>query len=376
MQRKQGQSILIIGGAGAMGRLTVKDLASDPQVKRLTVADINISAAEHLISGMDSPAKLDAVRLDALNRQQVLNAMQGYDLIVSSIGPFYVFEELLVEAAIQSGVDYISICDEWDVMQKVQERFGKPAKDAGVKIVCGMGASPGLTNMLAKYLSNQLDEVSSIEISVYLPLDSGAGPAAIKHGVYIMTEDMAVWREGSLQMIKPCSESVRKDFPDNRSVRLWNMGHSEPLTLSANIKGVRNVNFYMGFGTGDILLTGPARLGWYNNPVINKMLTDAFIRIEKLFPGDSGKPGWIRVDAEGKTESGITKLLAVGTANMQDSTALALSAGVQMMVRGHLIHQDGGIFAPEAVFPADLSLQMFKSKGLTAYADLAMTKAY
>lgn len=365
--------VLVLGGAGAMGRRAVEDLALCPDITVLTVADINMQAATELVNSISSAVNIKALQLDAFQHAEVVAAMTDHDLVVSALGPYYIFEERMVQAALEAGVNYISICDEWDVMEKVQA-YNEEARTKQIQIVCGMGASPGITNLGAMYLAAQLEAVKRIDISVYLPLDTGAGAAAIQHGVYIMTDKMAIWRNGARQLIEPCTEKQVCRFPGMGKQKVWNMGHSEPLTLPANVPGVEEVNFYMGFGAFGWLLTGPARLGWYKRPKLRKALTNFFIWSEHLMGVKNARPGASRIDVYGEAAGKEQHLVGLGVATMQESTALTLSVGAQMMIAKQILHTAGGVFAPEHIFDPALALGKLKEMGIVTYADLEMTQ--
>ena len=51
-------------------------------------------------------------------------------------------------AAIEAGAHYLDICDDWEPTLDMLE-LGERARARGVTAVIGMGASPGLTNLLA-----------------------------------------------------------------------------------------------------------------------------------------------------------------------------------------------------------------------------------
>ncbi len=42
----------------------------------------------------------------------------GYDAVVSAIGPFYVFGEDSLKLAIDAGINFVDICDDYDATQK------------------------------------------------------------------------------------------------------------------------------------------------------------------------------------------------------------------------------------------------------------------
>ena len=98
--------IILLGGAGDVGSRAVEDLAAAEGVRRLTIADRNVDAARQIAARLaGQPAIVDTNQVDAGDHQQLVAAMQGYDVAASALGLFYLFEANLVRAAVEAGVD-------------------------------------------------------------------------------------------------------------------------------------------------------------------------------------------------------------------------------------------------------------------------------
>lgn len=354
--------VLVLGGAGAMGRRTVADLATDSAVSRITVADRNAPAAQALaerLGGVVSPLTLDARDHDA-----VVRVMREHDVVASALGPFFVFERSMVAAALEADVDYISICDEWDVVVDIIERFDQPARLAGRKIVTGVGASPGISNIAAAHLIDRLradgDTARSVAITVYIPLDAGCGPAAIRHGLHIMSGKTQAWLGGQAVFPPACSVSRVVAFGHAGKKRVWNMGHSEPVTLPRSFPELEAVDFSMGYGLGSRMLVWPAKMGLFEWAPSARILNGLYCGLERLIAGEH-RPCVVRVDVHGERGS----LRAIGAGTMTDGTGLALSIGARMLGRGALSSGTaGGVLAPEACFDAGAFLDELAVKGM------------
>ncbi len=365
--------IIVFGGAGDMGSLTVEDLASTHGVSRVTIADRNINAARSLSEKLShKPAKVDYLAVNANDHDNIVKAMSGYDVAASALGPFYLFESKMVRAAIDAGVDYCSICDDWDATENVINEFHDEAREKGVKIINGIGASPGLTNVMVRYLADQLDTIQKAEVYCYLPSDMGGGYGAVKHGVHIMTGDIALFREGKRSLIKSCSEKKLLEFPRFGKKWMWIMGHSEPVTLPGYLSVTEEVNFYMGFGPGSSFLAALARSGLLLKESRVDIIARIVLFLEKIFSGKEPGPGSIRADAWGEKNGNKLHLMACGISTMRESTGFSLSVGTLMLGRQQLIIDKGGVYAPEACYDPILFLKEIKPKGLLAYLDIDM----
>jgi lysine 6-dehydrogenase len=300
-------------------------------------------------------------------------AMRGHDLCASAVGPFYRFEEKLVAAALEAGVNYCSICDDCEPAEAVISRFGDEARKKGLTVLIGQGASPGLTNVAARFLADKLDRVRRLDIFVYLPLTAGGGPAVVRHMLHVISGEIPTFKAGRRVMVKALSETVDAEFPQYGRIRMWNMGHSEPATLPRFIPGLEEVNFYMGFGMGAGLFVKPAQWGLFEKPGRTEKIARLLEWVEKTFPEDPGR-GAVRVDAFGDKGGKEEHHLLCGTGQMREVTGVCLAVGALMLGRGQLLIEEGGVYAPEAVIEPNRFLSCLRAKGITAYEDVAMTR--
>lgn len=89
-------------------------------------------------------------KVDASDLSSLLETFRGADAVVNTLGPFYQWGEKILKAAIMAEVNLIDIDDDYDTTQRCLE-LDQEAKNAGIMAVVGLGATPGLINLLAKY---------------------------------------------------------------------------------------------------------------------------------------------------------------------------------------------------------------------------------
>lgn len=366
---------IVLGGAGDMGSRAVEDLAATEGVKKVTIADRNVGAARLLAAKLESSsAEVDVKQIDANDHDGLVEAMRGYDVAASALGPFYQYEAKLVRAAIDAGVDYASICDEWEAAEEVLDQFNEPARNNDVTVITGFGASPGITNVAIRHLVSQLDKTKRVDIYIYQPLDAGGGEAVLRHMLFIMTGDVAVWRDGKLKKIPALSEERIVEFPQYGKVKLWNMGHAEPLTVPRFFPDIEEVNFFMGFGKGAGLVVKPAKWGLFNGERRAEVVVRILSAIERLTAGGEPGLGAIRIDAWGETGGEEAHKMVCGTGQMREATGLSLSIGAIMLAKKQILTEEGGVYSPEACIVPDKFIEQLKLKGIAAYEDLEMSK--
>jgi saccharopine dehydrogenase-like NADP-dependent oxidoreductase len=367
--------IILLGGAGDVGSRAVEDLAAAEGVRRLTIADRNVDAARQIAARLaGQPAIVDTNQVDAGDHQQLVAAMQGYDVAASALGPFYLFEANLVRAAVEAGVDYASVCDEWEPAGAIIDQFDAPARERGVTILTGLGTSPGLTNVGIRTFAQRLDRVRRADVYVYQPLDAGGGEAVVRHMLHIISGRVVAWRGGQRVMVPACSEELQVEFPNFGPITVWNMGHSEPETVPRFLPGIEEVNFYMGFGRGSGFFIHPARWGLFSSRGFRHGLARLVSLVERLSSGGESGAGAVRVDVWGELRGGGVHQMACGIGNMREATGLSLSIGTLMLARKELLVEGGGVYAPEACLEPQIFLSRMSAAGIQAFTDLAMTQ--
>lgn len=366
--------IIVLGGAGDMGSRAVDELSKAEGVTRVTIADRNVPVAEMLAARLAGRrAKVDVRAVDARSHGDLVEAMRGYDVAASALGPFYLFEAKLVAAALDADVNYCSICDEWQAAEEVFTRYDEPARDKGRVVLTGLGTSPGMSNVAIRFLADGMQRVRRADVYCYQPLTAGGGEAVLRHMLFIMTGDTRVWRESRWQTIRACSEEQLVDFPNFGRIKVWNMGHSEPATVPRYFPGIEEVNFFMGYGRAAMLFIWPARRGWFARPGVVDATVKLATWIERMFAGKAPDPGALRIDVWGEQNGSEVQRTICGTGTMREATGLSLAVGALMLARGEVV-AERGVFAPEGCLDARRFIERLRALGVAAYEDLAMSR--
>jgi lysine 6-dehydrogenase len=358
--------VVVLGGAGDMGSLAVRDLAQDPDVGRLTIADANLEAGRRLAAELDRD-RVEAIRVDADDRSALAAALRGHDAAGGAIGPFYLYEAPIVRAAIDAGVPYASICDDYDAA-KAALALDAEARSAGVPVVTGIGWTPGLSNVLARHAADRLDEVETIEVAWGASAVDSAGFAVILHTIHIFTGQVPSWRDGREVAVEAGSGRQRVRFPAPvGEIDVFHLGHPEPVTMPRFLSGVKTVTLKGGLSERPLntLARTLARLGLTDTPAKKRWLGQA---IKGAMPvlgrlGAVEEPcSAIRVDVSGRV-GGEPRTVSYGAADhMEALTGVPLAIGVRMLARGEIAP---GVHAPEAVVPPGPFLAGLAARGVT-----------
>lgn len=232
-----------MGAGGEMGQVAARQLASDERIGELVLADRSVDDAVRVAATIDdaggSVATVECDLLDPTRTREVLDAA---DAVLNCAGPFFLLGIPTLEAAIDTTTTYVDICDDPEPtieMLALDER----AHAAGVAAVIGMGASPGLSNLLAARAAERLDTVQDCITgwSLTESRDDAAAPpqrrevtGAVVHFMEQIHGQVAVVEDGEL-VHRPPLGAVEIDYPGHGRGTGYVVGHPEPVTLHRSL---------------------------------------------------------------------------------------------------------------------------------------------
>lgn len=294
----------------------------------------------------------------------------------------------MLRAAIKAGVNYVDICDDYDATVE-QLKMDEEAKEAGIKAVIGMGSSPGLANLLAKYAAQHIfDETEAIDIYHAHGGESTEGAAVVKHRIHSMEMDIPVFLDGEFKTVKLFEESGKAleeefEFPLIGKYGVYAYPHPETITLPNYIEGVKrvtNLGLVLPPEYAELIKT-LVRIGMTSSPPlkVGEHTVDplefavAFIlskREELLKKAGITEPmGCVTVAVRGK-KSGKTQRyyfsLASKGMGMGEGTGIPAAIGAMLMGMGKV--EGTGVMPPEAcIDPLDalkLAQRILQSIGI------------
>jgi len=157
--------ISILGGGGMMGQGIIRDLLSDRSIVEIGEVRVFDSDRSRMAALRDElgDARLTLHELDVANPTALAGALTGSDICVNSVPTLAGHQMAIFEAALGARVDYVDLggLGTYTVKQlQWQQRF----RDAGVVAVLGVGADPGMSNVICRAVADELDEIDSINL--------------------------------------------------------------------------------------------------------------------------------------------------------------------------------------------------------------------
>lgn len=367
--------VIALGGAGAMGSLTVRDLARCDIVESLTIADYNVARAAELASELGE--KCRAVQIDAEDHTRMVEVVRGNDVALGAIGPFYKYEVKMAIAAIEAGANYVSICDDYDACAAVLE-LDEDARKAGVLAITGVGWTPGVTNVMARKAADQLDEVDEMAISWASHAADTSGKAVTLHYVHAVTGMIPTYIDGRTSWVPAGSGLEMLKFPEPVGVlNVFHAGHPEPITIPRYINA-RTVSLKGGLVEGYLVKLANALVKLrLTDTVAKKDILGRIFNVILPYLENIGRPpetgSACRADVTGKKDGKWTHIVYGAAAHMDVITGLPASVGIQMIGEGKV--KGSGVVAPEGCLPPNEFLQRLEKGGIRLYEGDEMTKA-
>lgn len=157
--------ILVLGASGVTGRLVVRSL---------------VRRGLHVVAGAPSRPRVEAALGDAADAVDVREIdvtepaavgalVAGTDVVVTAVGPFDTLGRVVLDAALDAGVDYVDTAGEQPFVAWARDARHDAAVAAGVSVVpgCGAGGLPG--DLLAALAGGQAAGPSEVHVAYAFP---------------------------------------------------------------------------------------------------------------------------------------------------------------------------------------------------------------
>jgi lysine 6-dehydrogenase len=147
---------LVLGGAGAVCKETTRDLAHYSDFEEIVVADYNVAAAQALAEELGDP-RLQPIPFDAGDYGGMIKLFPEFDVVVNGL-PFK-YDYPVNKACVEVGVGGLDLSSD-----DPQFALHDAALQKDMLFVPGMGATPGITNMMARRASEVLERMEAVDI--------------------------------------------------------------------------------------------------------------------------------------------------------------------------------------------------------------------
>jgi lysine 6-dehydrogenase len=375
---------IFVLGAGRMGSVAAMDLSYDSSVE-IGIGDIDIERA----SAVAKQFGARAFKVDVTNVDHLAGVLRNYDAVVNA--SWYEFNLQVMKACFKASCNYDDLGGLFHTTQK-QLALDKEAKKAGISAIVGGGESPGITNVMARFCSDDLSSVESVKIYVGAkerPKQKSYSDLSFPFSVSTVIDEYSKrpveFLNGEFVEVPPLSGTEQIRFREPVGVNTVHYSiHSEPATLPFTLgNGVKNVEFKLGISEAMInALTPLIEMGFVSDEKIQvngssispkEFLVSFFNKTKPAASGKAERFVCLRTIASGKKGkkkvSVRADLLCGPKKKLRQNNATAYLTGTAGSIFGKLLAsgkvKNKGVIAPESAVEPMTFLSELKARGVS-----------
>lgn len=375
-------NILALGGAGAVCEHTVRDLCAFSDFEAIVIGDYNVAAAQKLADGIGDP-RLQVVHVDAEDDGALIEACRGYDVVLNGLP--WKYDMAVTRACIEAGVNGLDVSTEeeqWDLDGAAQTR--------NIVFIPGVGATPGITNVMARQGADQLDEVDEIQINFAAfrcPAPAPGLLVTLLWEFHPKTESRVYYKNGQFHKVGPFAGAKKAVFPGPIGEQeVYYIPHPETRTMPRSL-GAKAVSVHGCFPPHAIRLTrAMLESGLYSEEPITlkgiettpfELMFDLLLQV----PESKETPLWaygLVVEVFGRRNGCPARVTLWnrhppqeewgGPAAYYKNIAVPLSIGAQMIARGDVPHK--GVVPPETALDPAIFIGELGRRGIEIHQEI------
>lgn len=205
---EQAGPIVVYAASGYTGRLISAELAQ--RGAELVLAGRDRGKLDRLAASLETTPQVAAVSLD--DGAGLRGTLADAAAVIGCAGPFSLHGGPLIEAAAETGTNYLDTTGEQPFIRDSFERWGTSADRSGAALVSGMGFDYAPGDMLAALTSEGLGRIDELTLAYSIRGFEATRGTALSALEMIKGGDLE-WRDGEL---RPGSRNIARgefDFP-------------------------------------------------------------------------------------------------------------------------------------------------------------------
>lgn len=358
-------------GAGAIGERIARDLLRTFD-GRIVVLSRDPAKSRRLLRDR----RLAFRACDVSRAAQTIKALRGVDAAVNAV--HHEHNEAVMAACLAAGSHYVDLGGLYHYTLK-QLRWGPRFERARLTAVLGMGAAPGITNVLAAHGASGLDRVDAVEIRIGM-LDRSTyrrtSPLAASYSLQTLLEECSwapvVFKRGKAVFVEPFSGREPYRFPAPVGLqRPQHTIHSELATLPRTLKA-KNVFFKIAFDEDFVEKVRTLRRAGLLEPANLPAVLEILKRVPPAIPAALEQDEIIQVlvrGSAGRRRRAVrleARVHASGETVDKDTAAPA-SIAAQQLARGEISRP--GVFPPESIVRPETFFRELGRRGIVIFKD-------
>jgi len=155
------EGLLIYGCYGYTGKL-ISEMAAKAGMK-----PVLSGRDEQKVAALAKSLNLDYVAFPLDNEDAVAEKLKDFKVVLHCAGPFIYTSAIMVRACMKAKTHYLDITGEYQVFERIF-KLNDAAVTAGVMLMPGVGFDVVPTDCLSLYLSEQIGNVISLDLALFM----------------------------------------------------------------------------------------------------------------------------------------------------------------------------------------------------------------
>ena len=363
--------IAVLGAAGAMARVVVRDLLA-------FAPEISVTAADRRAVDFGDP-RVRFAPFDASDEAGTARLLSGHDAALNCVTYYRNVE--VMRAALRARVPYADLGGLYHGSLK-QFALHDEFAAAGVPAMLGIGSTPGITNVMAGKMAAELDAVDEIHVRVGCRDESSAGPLPVPYAFETVLDEFAlepmVFRDGRIAAVPPMSGEETVEFPSpvGKMTAFFTL-HSELAMFPRSFPGLRAATFKVAFEpefTRKVRFLVELGLASREKLVGDVSPRQVLLELAARQPPAEGEPrdcDVLRVEVSGRKSGSRWRRRAELVVRPHPEwrvPAGALDTGVPLSIVGQMLASgeisNGGVLCPETSVPAAPFFRELERRGM------------
>jgi saccharopine dehydrogenase-like NADP-dependent oxidoreductase len=359
---------VVVAGCGFHGRGIAYQLSRQRPGIDLLVVDDDPARAR----AVGAKAGVPWQQVDVTDRGAVRELLGAADVVVNAVGPYHRTALAVIEVALETNTHYVDMNDDHEVAEALllDRSWDDRARRAGLSVLIDCGVVPGLSGMLVRYASDQLDDVGHVTIRFAWNYNR-AYPAAVQHFLRINSGRGMQYLEGSLVRKGPFEGPEKVHFLEPvGATDTYFTGVPDPVAISRSIPGVVTATAKGAFYQPDAnrLLEDMIRWGFAAYDAPDSRQSSPMDYLIGYLSAPQGEPYFdiprrevplaLRVEVTGSRSAVPTSLNFEVHDHSRRATTTFTALAAQAVIRGELT---AGVHTPEAWPTAAKFLQQLQT---------------
>lgn len=345
---------LIVGGYGSVGHAIAEELATASDGPgSVVVAGRNGTKANAVAAEFGE--HVFGVSFDLQKTDSYARVLEDVDQVVMCVDQS---ETGFVEACLERGIDYIDVTASDEFFRKV-ELLDDSALQGGAAAVLSVGLAPGVTNLLAKRMADQLSTISDIRIGVLLGLGEAFGVAASRWTLERIGREFVIPTDHHSEPIRGFTNPVSVEFPRYGRRRAYSFDFSDQHVLHRTLDVPARTFLCFDSRAVSSAAYGLSRLGVYQ-PAVDAIGLDRLTElVSTLSVGGDGFA--VTVEVDGQVDSTAKTLMTAIDGREQTRVTGIVAATVSMAI--HETTVPDGVHHVHEVLDPEPILDVLRERG-------------